>query len=68
MKQFFKSVKTRILGAIGFASVSATSVSAAVDVSSVTLDTTAVETLAVVILGALAIIWVARKIIGFLGR
>jgi hypothetical protein len=66
MKKFFSSVKGKVLGAIGFASVAVTSASAAVDVSGVALDTSAVETLAVVILGALSIIWVARKVIGFL--
>lgn len=39
---------------------------AAVDTTGVTLDTAAVEGLAVKILGALAIIWVARKVVGFL--
>ena len=38
----------------------------AVDVSNVTLDTSAVEILAAVMLGALAIIWVARKVVSFL--
>jgi hypothetical protein len=66
MKKFFSTVKAKVLGAIGFASVAATNASAAVDVSSVALDTSAVETLAVVILGALSIIWVARKVVGFL--
>lgn len=67
MKEFFSSVKGKVLSAIGFVSVAASSANAAVDVSTVTLDVTSVETLAGVILGALAIIWVARKIIGFLG-
>jgi len=66
MKKFFSTAKAKVLGAIGFASVAATNASAAVDVSSVALDTSAVETLAVVILGALSIIWVARKVVGFL--
>lgn len=66
MKKFFSSVKGKVLGAIGFASVAATNASAAVDVSTVTLDTSAVETLAVVILGALSIIWVAKKVVSFL--
>ena len=39
---------------------------AAVDVSGVTLDTAPVETIAVTMLGALAVIWVARKVVGFL--
>jgi uncharacterized protein YaiE (UPF0345 family) len=66
MKKFFSTVKGKVLGAIGFASASVTQASAAVDVSGVALDTSAVETLAVVILGALAIIWVARKVVSFL--
>ena len=39
---------------------------ASVDVSGVALDTTSVETIAGVMLGALAIIWVARKVVSFL--
>lgn len=65
MKKFFSSVKGKILGAISFAAVS-TNANAAVDVTGVTLDTSAVELLAVSILGALSLIWVARKVIGFL--
>lgn len=42
------------------------SANAAVDVSGITLDVTSVETLAGAMLAALALIWVARKIIGFL--
>lgn len=45
-----------------------TSAFSAVDVSAVTLNVAPVETIAVTILGALSIIWVARKIISFLGR
>jgi len=66
MKKFFSTLKGKVLGAIGFASVSATQASASVDVSGVTLDVSSVETLAVSILGALALIWVAKRIIGFL--
>ena len=65
MKKFFSSVKGKILGAIGFASVSATSASAAVDVSTVALDVTSVETMAGTMLGALALIWVAKRIVAF---
>ncbi len=66
MKKFFQSVKGKVLGAIGFASISATQASAAVDVSGVSLDVGSVETLAVSILGALALIWVAKRIIAFI--
>ena len=44
----------------------ATSSMAAVDVSKVVLDTAAVEEIAGTMLGALAIIWVARKVVSFL--
>ena len=64
----FKSMKAKIAGLLAGASVLATSTMAAVDTTSVTLDTSSVEGLAVKILGALALIWVARKVIGFLGR
>ena len=43
-----------------------TSSFAAVDVAGVVLDTTSVETIAGTMLGALAIIWVARKVVSFL--
>ena len=39
---------------------------AAVDVAGVVLDTAAVELIAGTMLGALAIIWVARKVVSFL--
>ena len=64
--KFFSTFKGKVLGAIGFASVTATQASAAVDVSSVSLDVSSVETLAAAILGALALIWVAKRIVGFL--
>ncbi len=66
MKKFFQSVKGKVLGAIGFASLTATQASAAVDVSGVSLDVSSVETLAAAILGALALIWVAKRIVGFM--
>lgn len=66
MKKFFSTVKSKVLGAIGFASVSATQASAAVDVTGVTLDVSSVEAMAVTMLGALALIWVARRIVAFL--
>ena len=66
MKKFFQSVKGKVLSAIGFASATATQASAAVDVSGVSLDVSSVETLAAAILGALALIWVAKRIVGFM--
>ena len=65
MKKFFSSIGAKVLGLFAVGTVGA---NAAVDVTGVALDTSPVETLAVTILGALAIIWVARKVIGFLGR
>jgi hypothetical protein len=62
MNKIFKNVAV----ATGLTSLLATSASAAVDVSGVALDVSSVETIAGVILGALAIIWVARKVVGFL--
>ena len=53
---------------LGLFAIGTAGANAAVDVTGVTLDTSPVETLAVTILSALAIIWVARKVIGFLGR
>ena len=68
MKRFSSKAKAK-LGVIGGAiALGATNASAAVDVSGVGLDTSAVETLAVVILGGLSIIWVAKKVIAFLGK
>jgi len=46
--------------------LTATASNAAVDVTKVALDVTAVETMAGVMLGALALIWVARKVVSFL--
>jgi len=57
---------TKVAVATGLTSLFATSASAAVDVSGVALDTASVELIAGVMLGALAIIWVARKVVGFL--
>ena len=62
MKKLFKKMAVASALGLGFA----TSANAAVDVSGVVLDTSSVETIAAVMLGALAIIWVARKVIGFL--
>jgi len=50
----------------GLTALAATASNAAVDVSGVVLDTTSVETIAGVMLGALAVIWVARKVVSFL--
>ena len=58
MKRF-----TKIAGLTALATVAS---QAAVDVSGVALDTTSVETIAGVMLGALAIIWVAKKVVSFL--
>ena len=66
MKKFFSTLKGKVLGAIGFASVSATQASAAVDVTGITLDVSSVEAMATTMLGALALIWVARRIVSFL--
>jgi len=51
---------------IGFVSLVSTVSNASVDVSNIRLDVSSVEVLAGVILGALAILWVARKVVGFL--
>ena len=40
----------------------------AIDPSTIALDTSPVEVLGLTILGALAVIWVARKVVSFLGR
>jgi len=57
----------RIILRIALASALATTASfSAVDVAGVVLDTTSVETIAGTMLGALAIIWVARKVVSFL--
>jgi len=63
--KFFSTFKGKVLGAIGFASAMATQANAAVDVSGVTLDVTSVETMASTMLGALALIWVAKRIVSF---
>ena len=62
MKGFLKKIALASTLAMGFA----TNASAAVDVSNVTLDVASVETIAGVMLGALALIWVARKVVSFL--
>jgi len=71
MSSFMNKVKVRVsrgkvavAGAV--AVVGATSSQAAVDVSGVAFDVTSVETIAAAMLGALALIWVARKIVNFL--
>ena len=61
-----KSFLTRIALASSLVMGFATNASAAVDVSDVTLDVASVETIAGVMLGALALIWVARKVVSFL--
>ena len=54
------------LVAVGVLTAFSTSANASVDVSKVTLDVGSVEILAGVILGALALVWVARKVVSFL--
>lgn len=44
----------------------ATSANAAIDVSGVTLDTGPVEAIGVIMLTALGLIWVAKRVVGFL--
>ncbi len=66
MKTLSSKAQAKFGVIVGALALGASNASAAVDVSSVALDTSAVETLAVVILGALSIIWVARKVVGFL--
>ena len=61
MKETF--LKVVALGALATASASA-----AIDPKDIVLDVSPVEQLGLAILGALAVIWVARKVIGFLGR
>ena len=51
---------------VGLTALAATASNASVDVSGVSLDVASVETMAGVMLGALAIIWVARKVVSFL--
>ena len=63
----FTMKKLLLLASAGFALLT-TSASAAIDPSTIALDTTPVEVLGLTILGALAVIWVARKVVGFLGR
>ena len=58
MKKFMRT--------IGLVSLVSTVSNASVDVSSIRLDVSSVEVLAGVILGALAILWVARKVVSFL--
>jgi len=60
-----KSVKKGLI-AVGVLVATSVSSFGAVDVSGVALDTAPVETIAVTMLGALGIIWVARKVVGFL--
>ncbi len=60
-----KSIFSKAVALIAVATVAA---NAAIDPSSITLDTTPVETLGLTVLGALAVIWVARKVVSFLGR
>jgi len=50
----------------GVLAVATTSSFGAVDVTGVTLDVTSVEDIAKVMLGGLAVIWVARKVVNFL--
>jgi len=59
VKKFFK------VAVIGSAILTVNAM-AAVDVSGVALDTAPVETIAGVMLTALGIIWVARKVVSFL--
>ena len=66
MRDFFKSVKGKVLSAIGFASVTATSAMAevdSIDVSSIAFDTAPIKALALTILGVLASIWIIKKVI-----
>jgi hypothetical protein len=58
-----KKIFTKLAVATSLTTVSAFS---AVDVSAVVFDVGSVEIIAAVMLGALAIIWVARKVVGFL--
>ena len=60
-----KSVKKGLL-AVGVLVATSQTAFCAVDVTGVVLDTAAVETIAGTMLGALAIIWVARKVVSFL--
>ncbi len=65
MKRFSSKAKAK-LGFIGGAiALGATNASAAVDVTGVSLDVTSVETMAGTMLGALALIWVAKRIVAF---
>lgn len=61
-------MKKTFLKVVALGALVTASANAAIDPSTITLDTTPVETLGLTILGALAVIWVARKVIGFLGR
>lgn len=66
MQRLSSKAKAKFGVIVGAVALVTNSANAAVDVSGITLDVTSVETLAGAMLGALALIWVARKIIGFL--
>jgi len=68
MKRLSSKAKAKFGVIVGAVALGATNVSAAVDVSSVTLDVSAVEIMAATMLGALALIWVARRVVSFLGK
>jgi len=55
-------------GLIAVGVLTVTSANASVDVSKVTLDVGSLEAIAGVMLGALALIWVARRLVSFLGN
>jgi len=63
-KAKFSRAKVAVAGAV--AVVGATSSQAGVDVSGVLFDVGSIETIAAAMLGALALIWVARKIINLI--
>jgi len=59
------SVKKGLV-AVGVLVSTTTNSFSAVDVSGVALDTAPVEAIAVIMLGGLGVIWVAKKVVGFL--
>lgn len=62
MKNFFKKMALASAVALGFTSTA----NAALDTSGIALDVGQVEVIGLTIMGALALIWVVRKVISML--
>jgi hypothetical protein len=63
---FFKKAKAKLAVFTGLFAVGATQANAALDVSGIALDVGQVEVIGLTIMGALALIWVVRKVISML--